>query len=535
MQACKNLCMVLLRIKGGVHNFELTSGKLLQFEAWEPQLLQMGRDLHTACTAINMANIQSSSLNNEHVQIIKCFAGLVTVVIQKFELLEDMYAAGLGRISSRGAAVIDMSHHLWAFLVNSCSAFQRLPVVWPVRDVAEYGSIRDALYRMVRFLINSSRSSGSIWHAMMAKISPNVTHDHTTTVNSASISYLTSISKSPAHVMLREFAALPTDFISLVCCLVLEKVNSGPPVAVHGFALLENNIPAVPRFLEVDVPIISLCKSLNDMALIGIVGDRSCRPSCCLFTPAVAHLFKRVLIILHERPRTGLHHNDEDSTVLILTLLLAHSRERNTRDPDLTLAGGDLRLHSVECSEPQLLSWCKPTVRLSDVRLLRALTGHKPADATILQQRYQLVETLLMGWQKDRQGYTPFPSPSAYVQTKGIYVVAHHCCVESVAWMRQVQQQRQQKQQLQLVQQPRNTARVSMGACDQPRLAAGVQQLVMLIQQKIDLQPSPLESLANPQGASTLFVLCSGLLEELELSCHTQSNCLPCMSHLSLR
>lgn len=150
---------------------------------------------------------------------------------------------------------------------------------------------------------------------------------------------------------------------------------------------------------------------------------------------------------------------------------------------------------------------------LSDVQFLRVLTSRKPADAVYLCQRSYLVSVPLQEWREDWDKCISFPSPTAHVQSRGIYLIAHHCCKETLEWM----QHMKQKQQLRQERKNSNESSSAMSTHDHPPLATDIQQMVTKIHTNACVQRALMIPFLASQGKRSCCVFQPAIVFRLGL------------------
>lgn len=215
--------MVMLRIKGVVQMIDLTS-TAPQLACTTHLLSQLDTDLQQAVLKVSSEKCEQPSLDAEHTKFIKCFATLATALVAKLVVQGSSCRSAAGhhnsKSSCKGSSLADMFDVLWNLLHTTCNAFSSWPRNWPLRDTAEYQSLRVLMYRLMLYILHITRTGstgGGTASGPIAGVAPDHKHNQTMAILYVPLSYITSIVHWPDSNIMGELAALPSDFFAASC------------------------------------------------------------------------------------------------------------------------------------------------------------------------------------------------------------------------------------------------------------------------------------------------------------------------------
>lgn len=436
MQVCQNLCVVILEARKCVANLDLGQAQRLNTHSQSSVLLLLNTKLDTAAKQLSPAQFQPVTNDSQLIQLIKCLASLITALVAKLDPLQQASAAHVGAHNSpTNLADGHMFSQLWCLLFTTCHSFGFLPKMWPIRELADYQSLQHALHGLLLFQLQITRACSSIWLNLWERLGPNTRHKHAATMSFVSLAYLQNVCTWPASRMLEEFAALPTNFISLQCCLTLEQLERLAPDAARA-----TRFPGTMYPIRLDVMSLPLSMLMLGEAL-GIFVRKTCEMSrqdvlARLASPAVIETLKHILII----------HTDQQGANISSTFSTAAAA--NSLNRLLYAALGSNKSELPECANEAFPSLAQlktlehvcvhqlvqPTL---DIKLLLCLLKHVPSDVEVLKSRYSLVTALLCSSRSEIFGCSSESSPPLNNYLKCVYIAAHHCYVQTSAWMKQ--------------------------------------------------------------------------------------------------
>lgn len=168
--------------------------------------------------------------------------------------------------------------------------------------------MRDTVHSLMKFLLRNLRSGGGMCFEHLSRLNAKDRFDQTMLLLSVPRMYLHSISLWPLSSMMTELAALPSEFITLFCCLVLEQSEAlfAAVTATRANSILADPASRPPAYLRL--------QELNTSAwlmAIGRVLDRILQHSQQMHAaalshlaaaPAVIQLYKRILLTYADIP-----------------------------------------------------------------------------------------------------------------------------------------------------------------------------------------------------------------------------------------
>lgn len=424
-------------------NFTHMASQPHSVQAQLAPLERLDKDLHEASIRISHTQFATPpTVDPAHVQLITCFAPLLTALVNKLSHLEGLPASHLAFDCNSGSssAMYTAFFFLRCLLVTTCHTTARWPRSWPLQGHTNSAPVRDALHSLLTFMLRITRSHNVVWHAVAQQASPGLVHRQMNLILTVPMNYTTGIGCLPMNDMVAELSALPKEFFSLLACLTLEQLEDLSPAEAEATApFCDADYPGRAEAATRSLPIRHLGEAFNSiLRILNTAGRRD-----CLFmfaSPAVAQLKKRILIILSEPKNARLMFDNQQLTTRFLTFFLKIGAEYNDMAA-ISQTGLDANLMQAGLGSGEHLRLLyRPTVLLSDTRLLRALLQDKRAGSSTVLERYKLLRAVLLSWRGDVHAPGPFPKPSVAGQIRGCYVVAHHCAAKCVSWM---QQQRQ--------------------------------------------------------------------------------------------
>lgn len=405
------------------------------------QLTQLRYVLLDTSNKVNLTQFtQSAASAKQHMQLVTSSSALMGALVIKLTMLEVSPQAA--SIPPPGAG--DTRNHVSAqsayqcltnLLFASSASFSRWPETWPVSDFAQYTPARAALHSVLVFLHTYANKCDSLlWGYLHQKpLRLNHTADSILWVPLAYITSITTWPGSDAR-MVEEVGALPSEFFSLACCLLLDHPE-GQAVVEAPARTQPSSLPLTPAHKN-RIPSIMVLGQNLDHVMRSIVRHNTSELVRGVITPAVISLFKYIIIVSSTR-KHDLVTAFSDSLVHFLAKFLQKSNEWNQTaalEPSL-----DVFLQKMGPNNDHLLPKNIPTMPVSDVELLRVLFDQMTASPDDVQRRYTLVAAILAGWRDDTEQVVCFPSPAAREQIRGVYLVAHHCMLACKSWMQHQQ------------------------------------------------------------------------------------------------
>lgn len=495
MNACKDTCRIMLEVQTAVISLELSSGKLL---VTKPQLSRL-QSLDTELQAASMKiNNQRFTTPHQEEDLLQSFASLTSALVPQLDVLELTAATSTGSNSLAGKAL----QHLWCLLFTTCQIFHTCLVPWPVKSQQLYAPVRKAIHSLMTFFLRITRGRSSVWFRSVegARSSFRIPCAHT--ICTVPLAYVLSLATWPTQHLVNELEVLPADFISLLCCLTLENLEStrdAIPVSVQ-----EQGIPmmSLQHSKTLSIPILSLCASLNELLSRATTVDPSMDTLERFACPAVIQLCKRTLVILASYQGRRLVEAGEKQTVTTLMMLQqcvhkinAHASQFPTMDEFLQSCSDN--------SSVALLPVYKPAVHVSEVHVLRLLFESTLCEAEFMQMmtRYCLITDIIQDWTEGTSAYTPFPSPDFQEQGKCIYLALHHCCGSLLVHMKE------QRQQLQPAYQS-GIARIACAASPgNPAITSTLQLLTSIVLSHTSKHARPATAAMHAQSECTFLLM----------------------------
>lgn len=437
MQPSTALCLALLHARRVVCNLTQEDFALPKLGHLLTKLQQLGQDLLAAASKVTPAQFTSSAADTkQHLQLLQSSTELIASLVAK---LTELEATPQTADMSQVVCSSNIAQHAYSsmmFLLHICTqTFSSWPGTWPVLDAAQYAPMREALHSLVRFMHASTRNRRSRWYLVLGglSISSSLLAD---VLFAVPLSYIISITEWPGSKsrMIEEVAALPCEFFSLACCILLGLVDEEETLICKTEAAnSQSTSPSAPILQSGLVSSILILGYLLDRILDAIItAGATTQLSLRLTTPAVIMLFKYIVILC---PSTQ-DQQDVEAADCAMRFLI-HSLKVSVMFNDLTANTPSLEqcLWKLGSSSVSLLPQYRPRTPVSDVRLMRVLLTHVHDSASNTQLRHGLVASILKGWQDDGVEYTPFPSPSAHEQVRGTLMVLQHCLASSKSWL----------------------------------------------------------------------------------------------------
>lgn len=441
MDACKEVCLLMLKIKGITDSLDITR------VTTQPQLLrsqvlplfQMSEDLRKAGYQLNAAQFASPpAIDPSHVKLIKCFTVLLTAIVKKLRLLLDSPLSSDDADSSTGSKVLHLAFFsLWAMLCSSCSAFNQWPRAWPVGDQDDNMPTRDALHLLMDFLLCITRARSKVWCVVMEDFSLEIRLQQVYIILTVPITYLTGVYLRPASYIVKELLALPSEFMSMLSCLTLEQLAGFPrPDAHPPLQTQQTSFPSRSASVTQNLLIIYLGNLL--VQLMGRVLTSHYTECVHVFAAtAVIQLQKQFLVTQAESCNVSTLRYDQQDNALSLLLLTLNAANACNNLAVKGAGGIEGCRHNSGGIGIQFLPQFRPTVPAPDIKLLRALFKHLPSNSALEPLWYMLILTMLRSWRSGEQSGSLFPPTSVQVQTSGVYLAMHHVAVTCLTWMRQ--------------------------------------------------------------------------------------------------
>lgn len=432
MQACKDLCLQMLTIKRVVQTLDLTSTHTQHLTTQLSQIMQYCEDLlrvgyEESDVIVNFLRMPTSQL--QHLQLVKCFAGLLTAVVNKLNRIEQVSSSGMTH-DNRVPWQADKYLVMWILLVDACYIFRTWPSRWPEQGVAEYSSTRQAMFELMSFLVQGSRSSSDgAWQFVWKKQDTDGRHQQVQAILSFPLTYMLNLGTWSVPCMVRELAALPPEFLSILCCLLLEMplrcllshLSNPPAISVAEAAVADASGHSFRTLtLSLGTTMTTVIQRLCESDLADALR--------LLCTPALVQLYKHV-VLTHTSPQSADGIGDDEWNLMhALVVLLEICAQANYQ--------AELSNHVLP---GHIAGIYEPLITVSDVALLRGLFRWRPPPDQLFNKRCFLAGSLVLFWRDPSKKRLPFPVPTVQDQVKGLYLAAHHCIAEMVICMKEHQ------------------------------------------------------------------------------------------------
>lgn len=244
--------------------------------------------------------LDSPSLGNVHVLFLLDFNSLLTVLIPQ---VTRMFSAVAETDNPKN---ISRFSQLWSILFMSNTLFISWPARLPTSDEPCITLLHTSFNAMLTMLLHMTRQAA--WSALPSCATSGL-HVDLCVALSASMKFLENITRSPSHTFLAQLEALPSGMLSLLCCIISDKLGTSPRAipASHAKPRRSTNrtftaqaawtahITASPTFLHTVLqPLVLLltdlqaCRGSPDSVQRGV--------SAFLQTPAVIHSWKVILL-----------------------------------------------------------------------------------------------------------------------------------------------------------------------------------------------------------------------------------------------
>lgn len=378
-------------------------------------------------------------------KVTKCFSALVTALVDHLDEI-DSTSTHLAEHDIRDSVLDHMFFALWSLLYLSCHALGRFPATWPVLDPAgQPPAMQLALHCMTAFLLRVTRGSSRLWSFACATMGLDNRFKREQSVFRLLVRFIAGIHSPPDIVdVRRRLAALPSDFLPMVCCLASERFDDPSPLAQKLFAAWRDDQACAQRL---DLPLMQLGRELWELiSQLSHATDGHNTGISCLTNPAVTQLLTHILVTCvgqtGERAAATLARTIDCTIALLESGPSYDLAFKHPPDEDLAAQIRDGLVHV----HPALLI---PSIPVTDVQLLRALLHNMPAAAHECKRWYKLAGIVMRCEFIEDPLDTPQRCGSASSgahqaeKVRSVRVAAHHSCTLSVAWMRQQQQQQQ--------------------------------------------------------------------------------------------
>lgn len=415
-----------------------------------PLLESLYVELLAARGKLDFQEVEVSKRKMQRAQLLKCAANLITALVMKLEMFEIVCTTRRdqsGRNSKSNSQVTiskaenAVVHILWLMLyAASTQALRDQPWKYPSGDPAHYGPIRQAIHCLMGIVLCVTRNNSEAWSFLENFNGPEAMHDQVSGMLSLPGIYLSSMSAWPAPDIMNELSALPSEFISLFCCLQLEQLDDKSATCAAMTSTPAAAIAATSTDFQLESGSRSSiqCRTNSNLlftALLGnllsIVRNANGEVMFKFVTPAVIQLCKRSLLLCHNV--AGIPGCSQSNTIAYLQYLLMKSNQLNKTAATCTMKSF---LQSCEALGTHLLPLYRPNVISSDLQLLHKLLTDRYSEEGQVELQYELVTQLLMSWTTEASEFTPFPSPSKADHICAVQLVMQFCASETAAWMR---------------------------------------------------------------------------------------------------
>ncbi|MEW5312015.1 MAG: hypothetical protein WDW38_003679 [Sanguina aurantia] len=271
------------------------------------------------------------------------------------------------------------------------------------------------MHRLLSFLLPTSRSQGIVWVNMSDTFTAEVMYEQMSVMLTAPIYHLKAFSSwSAAHIM-AELSALPTEYITLLCCVMLEQQEQlSRPLAqaktdprVRGAGASRKPNTARPQPIQSYSRLHTLQLHIGNN--IGLIGNEILkllvpvqhledgRVYHLLTTTSVMQLHKQIVLMHLSQPALALS-LEHASTIPILVNLL--SRAASFKQDAARHGSLQVYLEKLDGGGTQHLPNLRPSVHFSDIALLRQTFVQASREAG-MEQRTNLIANLLRSWREN--------------------------------------------------------------------------------------------------------------------------------------
>ncbi|MEW5302708.1 MAG: hypothetical protein WDW36_005462 [Sanguina aurantia] len=430
-------------------------------------LAGINQDLYEAHGRVTLEQCAHRNFPSQHTQLLRSFAALVQALVAQLRTLDIAASAGV-EFSSECTCASDIhlstGNHLWTLLSSACNSHKQWPA-WPARGTsAEYAAVRDALHHMMSLLLRMTRASGSFLGELWECMDPFNRQRQVSAMLSVGHRYIVSISGWPVPSIVNELASLPSEFIPMLCCLLLEQLGEVAPAPATETAAGEEGgaaeaegaaaAAAGPAAAAAAAPttdpynLISTLVPALTAILTAAVHNNSPELAVAFATPAVIELYKRAVVL---RKVCREPHKPRGSTpgccadeVITVSILMSH----------LSTAWS-LQLQAA--AHPSLAAFCaaegiagghlsplyQPLSPPCDLALMSAIYRQRclsAPDSGLVALRWELLRGVMRSWGCDDASqlpHLPFPPPPAHDQARGVYTAAYQCSDDIALWMEQ--------------------------------------------------------------------------------------------------
>lgn len=213
--------------------------------------------------------------------------------------------------------------------------------------------------------------------ALLNRLGAQDRFDHILVLLSVPQLYLYSISSWPLRSMMMGLASLPSGYVTLLCCLVLEQ--SSELLAAVTMAQTSTTRPeatAQPLSPPPQLALATLKVTLCTLVMgLGKDLDRILEQSQgalihVFVTPAVIQTYKRIMLMYAEEPRIAALYQPNNTAPALTNLLVGVLNLKFTASQHLSPGS---YLQTLEGRGAQLLPHLRPSVSFSDVALPQAV------------------------------------------------------------------------------------------------------------------------------------------------------------------
>lgn len=397
----------------------------------------------------------SAADTKQHLQLLQSGSSVITAVVGKLAMLETCTQSASG-VMLNGAGIAQhictnqcMYQALVRVLLCCSKMFQSWPVTWPVSDTAGYKSVRLAMQSLMQFLLKYTRDRGSMWCNILERF-PEYLKEESRTVLSLHLSYITSITDWSASRLGEEVAALPVNFFSLACCLVLDMVSEYVEAMPEGGSAASTTMSRCLHAIKsphLSNKVVSLGHELNNIFGMLVTGHNTWELQRRISNPAVISLFKYIMVVSPSIQDSSLQAEQISLLAARLTQTLPYLFQRNTSlDLQAEQELGNQALAHNQGPNPDFRALkCTPVQLVSDVDLLQVLLKQMPSPAMNVKAQYELIAAILQSWHNNTPQCITVPRLSEEAQRKGIHLIARHCMSMVKSWMQHQQHIQQRK------------------------------------------------------------------------------------------
>lgn len=435
MHTCRATCLVMLRTNQAIRALAMNLTQPLSVRSEIIVLHKCKEEMYTTAYQTEPETYGPASADPDYTKLMRCSAALMTTLLEKLNALQHSSTIP-GAENRRNSASHCLFDLLWALMYLTCQFLYRLPETWPFRDHGNSTSLRSALHSLMEFFLRVSRHGKSKLWSLVAEDLGAERAAHEAAVLHVLMAYINNIRDPPGQDLRQRLADLPSNFISMLCCLAIER-HDDSPAHLRELLAADRLDPARP-LLNIQ-PLVVLGNILRELffSVIEANNDVVDLPGC--LTPAVIQLYARIFFTgadqLGERAADDNHANLNTICLLLQNRRKCLEAANSQSSKDTSASAPKFQV----CEDAAALP--RPADSATNADLLCAMFANMPVNPDRSIKWYESILLIL----QERSGdpmHTLDPRDSEdRERVRIVCLAAHHLCVESVAWMRQQQQQ----------------------------------------------------------------------------------------------